>query len=248
MNPLQLLQKLRFRISEVLSICNLIFVEDKDKNFRAIFNITNIESQLANTNDYQQAQKLIDIYHPELNTLYQKYQSGSKYLINQRYDLETLIQLPPNTLGHQYAKWMKQSNLDQDYYLKILDLEVNTIFDFLRVRYIKVHDIIHALLGLGNSFEEEFYLTSIGLGNLFNPASFVVFITAFIRLGLKKNLFKLKQLWEVIVYGYIQAKESKNLLAVEWENYWEMDVIELKKNLKLPLHIDRIVFQDKTGK
>ena len=241
-----LFHKTYLRIRELLSITNLIFSTDPKKNFLAIFNITNIESELATQEDYAKAQLLIDTYHPELNMLYQKYVDGAKYLIETDFDLDKLIKLPKNTLGYQYANWLIVSKFDQSYYKDILDLEVKTIFDFLRVRYIKVHDIAHALLGVGNSVEEEFYLTSIGMANAFNPASFIVFMTAFVRVGLTRNLFKLKQMWEVIIYGYVQGQQSKSLLAVEWENYFEKDVLEIKKELKLPIHINLLALKDKT--
>ncbi len=83
-------------------------------------------------------------YSDEQNTIINR--SDIEVLINQPFNLKYLINLPNNSLGHQYAKFMQDNNFDE---LKFSDKFMEQSKNNFRLKLLsyelKIHDFMHPL-------------------------------------------------------------------------------------------------------
>jgi len=101
--------------------------------------------------------------YSQLVNIYQKMkidQYGNQILIDKPrvrtpfVDIHSLINLPPNTFGHQYALFMKNRNLDPDQRPIVKHIEEAEIA-YVYQRYKEIHDFLHILLFQNIDLEDE---------------------------------------------------------------------------------------------
>ena len=102
--------------------------------------------------------------------------SGAAELIEKRYSvgipsLDTLQTFPEGTLGHAFSQHMVLNNL-QLYPLPIQPNISKKIY--LRERQREIHDILHAVFGLGIDIKDEAQLNSILVAQSCPPISVVI--------------------------------------------------------------------------
>ena len=144
-------------------------------------------------------------------------------------NLDHLKDLPRNTLGNTYYKWLEREKVSPDTRAPVKyinDEELAYVFQ----RYRECHDFHHAIAGLPITIEGEISVKAFEFANLGLP--FAGFGTLFAPLRLndtqKKRIYQIYYPW-----AFSTGVGCKSLLNVYWEKIMEKDVEELRKELQI---------------
>lgn len=147
-----------------------------------------------------------------------------------RYDLEELAKLPPHTLGGAYARHMKASRLQIDYYQ---EKQPGTRMQFLRQRMRQTHDIWHVLTGYGTDEFEEVGIQGFYAGQYMSNMAAIIAAGAFLKSIFRVRFFELQKHVDAFCEGYCAGKRADNLLAVKWEELWGESVESLRRRYRI---------------
>ena len=162
------------------------------------------------------------------------YESGNRDLIEKPYDLDALSRLPSNTLGGWFARHMNDRGLSPEFFPY---LEVTNAVTYLAMRIRKTHDIWHVLTGFDTDVAGELGL--MGFYQAQYPSPFPMAIMAGTMLGAieRRDLSEISDLMEQLGAGYANGKRAQRLYGVSWEDYWERDLAELRREFSIePFH------------
>ena len=147
-------------------------------------------------------------------------------------DLEHLSKLPSNTLGYQYVKFLNDNNITCDTRKSVKYVDDSDLA-FVLQRYREVHDFTHLLFDMKTTILGEVIIKWIEAIQTEIPMCIGAAILGPIRLYPKqRELFKNYYLdWAIK-----NAKQSKLTLLIYYEERWEQDLNDLRKELNiLPL-------------
>jgi ubiquinone biosynthesis protein Coq4 len=160
-------------------------------------------------------------------------------IIQERYsaklpELETLLELPQESLGYVYASQLKQANL------KPLDLDpnlfswqkVNSDVSYVEYRYQITHDIWHVVTGFDTSVLDELGLQAFYLAQFRLPSAVVALAGALIG-NLVTSEDMLPKLLAVIEQGWEMGKTAKPLIATKWEQGWDKSIQQWQEELNI---------------
>lgn len=146
-------------------------------------------------------------------------------------DLDRLRQLPANTLGSEYVRWLDNEGVSPD-----TRLPVRYISDpecaYVMQRYRECHDFYHAITGLPIVMEGEVAVKAFEFANMGIP------MTGLAAFG---EPFKLKgdqqqRLKDIFIpWALTNGLRSKLLLNVYWEEELEKDANELRESLGIDM-------------
>lgn len=147
-------------------------------------------------------------------------------------DFSGLADLPAGTVGRCLSEHLEKFGLDLD----ALNLPSPTPEDpdirYLLRRYRGNHDIWHAILGLGTEGFEEVLVHAFTYGQLRFPLSTLV-----VFFGTLKHVI-LEGRWDVLKDDirrfYELGQQSAPLLAIYWEERWDMPLTALRAEVGLP--------------
>ncbi|MEE3717143.1 Coq4 family protein [Tumidithrix elongata RA019] len=168
----------------------------------------------------------------ELAVEFVKSKPGVAELFQERYlapsvNIEALLQLPQESLGHAYASYIKDSGFDPNFF-RPLKVEDDASYFLLRMR--QTHDIWHIVAGFGTDVFGELGLKAFELAQTHRTMSAVL-----IAGGLLSTLFKhpeeLDNLLNQIAIGYRLGTKAKPFLAKKWEENWERPLLEWRQEL-----------------
>ncbi|KAI0067233.1 Coq4-domain-containing protein [Artomyces pyxidatus] len=141
-------------------------------------------------------------------------------------DMNKLAQLPEGTFGHSYVTWLERCGVTPDtrepvHYIDDPELA------YVMQRYRECHDFYHSLCGLPVSVEYEIALKFFEFANLGLPVA-ALSATAVVRLSSSKRsrLFS-----EYVPWALKCGSSARSLITVYWENRWNQNIGELKKEL-----------------
>ena len=188
------------------------------------------QDSLINCSEYDRQEQLENIKHeyPDLFDLYNERGSMKSF------DLNSLIQLPKNTVGYIFAKHMKDNYLEDIYSNNFpIDDELN----FYVFRKMQTHDIGHVITGFTTD-----YIGELGLG-AFNMSQGVDFANFPLVIGdllngmmsnkMPKNIRKMNLAMQAFNEGYMMGKVAKKILTVKWEEKFDKDIDEVRKELNI---------------
>lgn len=141
-------------------------------------------------------------------------------------NMEKLRSLPDNTFGRAYTRWLDACKINPDsrepvHYIDDPELA------YVMQRYRETHDLYHALFALKVSAMPELVLKAFEFANLGFP------MTA-LALGASINLKppQRERLWrEFVPWAVKCGSNARCLITVYWEERWEQDLDELKREL-----------------
>jgi ubiquinone biosynthesis protein COQ4 len=139
-------------------------------------------------------------------------------------DYERLRALPESTLGGAYARTLQREQLDPDLFQAPPGLPEELAYVAKRIR--QSHDLWHVLTGLSTSIPDEIALQAFTEAQIDSNTSRVL-----VRFG---QLYFGRRYPEVraLVKRYRALGErAAYLLEVRWEEYWEHDLVELRRRL-----------------
>jgi ubiquinone biosynthesis protein COQ4 len=156
-------------------------------------------------------------------------------LIAERYqppplDLDFLAQLPPDSLGYTYARYIRDAGFDPNFYRPI---EVVDDASYVLLRMRQTHDIWHIVAGFKTDVAGELGLKSFELAQTRRTMAAVLVCG-----GLLKTLFntpdQLDEVLDRLASGYRTGMNAQPLLAQKWEENWERSLTEWRELLNIP--------------
>lgn len=145
-------------------------------------------------------------------------------------NLEALAQLPADSLGYIYARYIRDAGFDPNFYRPI-DVVDDVSYVLLRMR--QTHDVWHIVAGFDTNVAGELGLKAFELAQTRRTMAAVLVCG-----GLLKTLFntpdQLDAVLDRLASGYRMGINAQPLLAQKWEEHWERPLIEWRELLDIP--------------
>ncbi|KAH0833186.1 ubiquinone biosynthesis protein COQ4, mitochondrial [Lanmaoa asiatica] len=141
-------------------------------------------------------------------------------------DLQKLKALPDGTFGREYTRWLEACNVSPDSRAPVRYID-DPELAYVMQRYRETHDFYHALFALRVSVLPELALKAFEFANLGLPMTALA-----LGASVKMKAAQRDRLWhEFVPWGIRCGGSARCLLTVYWEERWDQEVQELKKEL-----------------
>ncbi len=215
-----------------MKLIYLIFKNALDPQPKYVFEMSNTVAKMGSAADISNLMQEVYGKHPNLE----------KLRLAQRHSFETdlkkLASLPQGSLGKVYAMHMLENNLDPKFYAdsKFDDHNVDgNRWEYFRVYSLQSHDIWHVLTGYKTDYLGEIGIFSFLFGQV--NISLYLLITASIAMHTvfgRKRQDSIKA-YENISNGFRMGKAAKSCLGIDWDLYWELPIVDVRKELQISL-------------
>ena len=128
-------------------------------------------------------------------------------------DRAALRNLPADTLGATYIRFLDANGLDGDYFQAPPDVPEDVAYLSKRLR--QSHDVWHAVTGYTPSVRDEIALQAFTWAQLKAPHALLIVLGGLAAFGWRDL-----GLWAHTWRGYRAGKRAAFLGAVRWENHW----------------------------
>ncbi|SCV04021.1 LANO_0G07668g1_1 [Lachancea nothofagi CBS 11611] len=144
-------------------------------------------------------------------------------------DMDHLSKMAPNTLGHNYYRWLVKEGVSPDTRAPVKYINDPT-HAYIFKRYRQCHDFYHAVNDLPIIIEGEIAVKALEAANIGVPMAALGALLAPLRLSqVQKN-----RLYDVYLPWAVRTGlSSKPLINVYWEELLDHDVDEVRKSLNL---------------
>jgi ubiquinone biosynthesis protein Coq4 len=172
---------------------------------------------------------------------YLKAKPGVAAIIEERYlapapDLEALLQLPSDSLGYVYAKYITDSGFDPNFYRKV---DINDDISYVLFRLRQTHDLWHIVTGCNTDVVDELALKAFEIPQARRTMSVVLLAGGILRV-MFNNPEDLDRLLDRIAVMYRMGAKAKPFLAQKWEDDWEKPLSRWREELGVEL-VDRYI-------
>ncbi|MCR9245054.1 MAG: Coq4 family protein [bacterium] len=159
-------------------------------------------------------------------------------LMRERYlaqpvDVEALAKLPVGTLGHEFARHIREHGFDADYYRK---LEVKNDLDWVLMRMRQTHDLWHVVTGIDSDRLGELAVKAFELAQTWRPLAAVITTGGLLRY-VAKEPDRLGDVMAHISHGYQLGRHARPFLAQRWEEGWDVPLAVWRERVGLPAEI-----------
>ncbi len=148
--------------------------------------------------------------------------------IDSRLDLDALAALPPGTLGHEYAHFLRDRGLTPDVFdgppAGVTDERVAYVIQRMR----QSHDLWHVVTGYDTDPGSEIALQAFTFAQSGARGSFI--LAAF---GTARALREKKSIAGATLAGYRAGKRANWLPAFAWEDHWATSLAEVRRRLNI---------------
>ena len=141
-------------------------------------------------------------------------------------DLNSLIQLPADTLGGAYARHMFVQGFTAD---SFIDNDQDTVFD---KRLGIAHDVQHIMTGFDSSPIGEFGLAAFMLVQYRDLLN--VFVLSWVPWSMIGNVRWIPKLTVALGCGFMGGWRSKPLAAYSFEDNWHKSLLDVRQELQIP--------------
>lgn len=138
-------------------------------------------------------------------------------------DLQTLVQLPPDTLGGAYARHMLHYGFDPQTFRATDGQET-----WLQQRMAISHDIYHIIAGFDGSPIGEFGVAAFTFVQYWDLLN--VFVLSFVPISLTNPLWTAKLL-RALGRGFWAGLKSKPVIAYPIEDRWAVPLVQVRREL-----------------
>lgn len=142
------------------------------------------------------------------------------------YDPDALIELPPDTLGHAYARLLKSFDYAAHFYR---DRELRTDADYCIMRMRKTHDIHHAVTGFVPKGHGETGVIAVSAYQFGYPAYLLIDLAAMALSVHPGGAFQ--QTFDWIGVGMKMGHDCKPLAGIKWEEGWDKPLAVWRQEL-----------------
>jgi ubiquinone biosynthesis protein COQ4 len=147
------------------------------------------------------------------------------------YEPEMLLQLPHNTLGHHYAKFMRDHGYSVIWYPP---MEEKSPLAFARNWQYQTHDILHTITGFSGKPLDEIALQGFYLGQKAPNPTAMTTLAAFALNRLQTGeLADNTETMDHLLMGYEIGKKAKPVIFRKWQDDWTTDMMELRERLNI---------------
>lgn len=142
-------------------------------------------------------------------------------------DLDRLRNMPENSIGHTYVKWLDREGVSPDTRVQVRFID-NEELAYIFQRYRECHDFYHAITGLPIIIEGEIAVKVLEFMNMGIPMPGLGALLAPLRLkpSQKERLYNIYYPWAIR-----SGLDSKPLINVYWENILERDVDDFRREI-----------------
>lgn len=151
-------------------------------------------------------------------------------------DRSYLESLPDGSLGREFERYLADNGLDANLLRESAFIEAHRErgeeVGYLAERGFQLHDLFHVLTGYDTTPLGEVRVVSFTVAQ--TPAPYPAMIIA--SRPLQMVLYKpelLPAVMDAITEGWALGRRAKPLIGVEWEEYWECPVTELREKYGL---------------
>ena len=144
--------------------------------------------------------------------------------------LPSLLNLPPNTLGHNYASFMRRNNISPDSRTEVRFVD-DPELAYVMTRYRETHDMTHCVLGQETNMVGEVLVKWVEAAQFRLPMC--VGGAVFGPLRFKPN--QREKYNQLLPWAIQQGTEAKFLLNIYYEQRWEQDIEEFRKEFNISL-------------
>jgi ubiquinone biosynthesis protein Coq4 len=141
-------------------------------------------------------------------------------------DLNSLSQLPADTLGGAYARHMFAQGFTAD---SFIDNDQDTVFD---KRLGIAHDVQHIMTGFDSSPIGEFGLAAFMLVQYRDLLN--VFVLSWVPWSMIGNIRWIPKLTAALWRGFVGGWQSQPLAAYPFEDNWHKSLLEVRQELQIP--------------
>ena len=147
-----------------------------------------------------------------------------------RVDLDALIALPTNTLGHTLAKLELARGIDPN----LIDpLPADTDGEWVMAHVYETHDFWHVLTGFGFDMEGEYGVAGVYMGQLRNNTFLAFMLSVVLLKDVWKDRDHLGQHMRAFCDGYEIGQRSQPMVGLDWSQLWHRDMEELRQELNI---------------
>lgn len=140
--------------------------------------------------------------------------------------MEHLRQLPDNSVGRTYARWLDREGVSPDTRSAVRYID-NEECAYVMQRYRECHDFYHAIAGLPVFIEGEIAVKALEFANTVLPMTGLS-LAAVVRLKPAAR----RRFWSTYLPWAVEnGLRSKELINVYWEEQLERDIDELRAEL-----------------
>jgi ubiquinone biosynthesis protein COQ4 len=148
-------------------------------------------------------------------------------------DLESLLQLPENSLGKLYAQHIADAQLDPDFYPK---LAIEDDYSYIAIRMRQTHDIWHVMTGFGTDLGGELGLQAFTLAQTHSPLAIAILSGSIVHL--LKMSGPLNAVVDKMQRGWNIGVNAQPFLAQKWEDQWEKPLTQWRSELNVEAEND----------
>lgn len=145
-------------------------------------------------------------------------------------NLQKLHQYPKKTLGYCYANHMIENELSP-----LKTQEINNKYQYLAVHITETHDIWHIVTGCNTNILGEIQLESFYVAQLYASRFWLALIAKNLMKAVVYDVEKSTQYMDAITKGWIMAKQAEPLFGVQWNNFWETPLDEVRHSFNIIL-------------
>jgi ubiquinone biosynthesis protein Coq4 len=164
------------------------------------------------------------VEYPELE---EQWQAGYN---PEKYDINKLSSLPKNTLGYQFAEHMSRYDFEavDDNHITPRDK-----YHWLRMRILETHEIWHVIIGIESDGAGDVACQGVYFSQYVNGQSAMVLSGSVLKNLFTDNIGNSQKMIDCFVKGYVLGKKCKPLLPVKWEEHFQDDIDELRRELNI---------------
>ncbi|AAS54388.1 AGL103Wp [Eremothecium gossypii ATCC 10895] len=156
-------------------------------------------------------------------------------------DMDKLAQLPTNTLGHTFYRWLRKEGVTPDTRAPVTYID-DPVHAYIFKRYRQCHDFYHAITGLPIIIEGEIAVKALEAANIGVPMAALGALLAPLRLRAAQRE-RLRNIY--LPWAIETGLSAKPLINVYWEELLEHDVDQLRAELGIRVPPDlRLIRQE----
>ena len=144
--------------------------------------------------------------------------------------LPRLSQLPPNTLGHQYAAFMERFKLSPDSRAEVMFVD-DVELSYVMTRYRETHDLSHCLLAQPPNMVGEVVVKWVEALQFRLPMCVGGAVFGPLRFGEKQR----EEYGRLLGWAVRTGTEASFLLNTYYEKRWDQDLADLRRELNISL-------------
>ncbi len=161
---------------------------------------------------------------------------GTRELLETRFrqglpvDWKRLKELPEDTLGFQFARFMNHPEVTPLERLPEAKTEISPEIDYLRQRIRLIHDIHHVVCGYPADEIGEMGISAFYVAQINSPLNSMLLAFGLIKCTLQMPA-RLPELMQEITRGWHMGLNAKNLFGIKWEELWETPLDEVRRQV-----------------